>query len=161
MDTILTDNQLLTPIRDGEKILRDDPFVVINGQTLFLHRETNTVVFTLITEDKEFTEADYMSLPENAPYQLINGKLIYMSAPIVNHQKIVVRLITCIFNYVDEKKLGEGVKELRREDARPGQFQPDQRHRHQGHDQGVAADRRLRFSAHGSPLGRFDPMCHR
>jgi Uma2 family endonuclease len=107
MEEIFTETQLLIPIQDGEKILRDRPFIVIDEQILFVQVDTNLVMFTQISEEQDYTADDYLQLPENAPYQLINGKLIFMAAPIPKHQRIVVRLTAYLFNYVDKNKLGE------------------------------------------------------
>jgi Uma2 family endonuclease len=107
MEETLTATQFLIPIKDGEKILRDNPFVIINHQILFYREESKEVVFTQISDELDYTADDYMQLPENAPYQLINGKLIYKSAPEDINQKIAFELILEIGNYVKIKKLGQ------------------------------------------------------
>ncbi len=60
------------------------------------------------TIDKK-TILDYEKLPEGAPFQLINGELIMNPAPHFFHQKIVMRLATKLFSFVDSKELGEVV----------------------------------------------------
>jgi hypothetical protein len=71
MEEIITATDLLIPIKVGEKILRDKPFIIIDEQILYRHEDSNLVVFTQISEDKEYTIDDCMCFPENAPYELI------------------------------------------------------------------------------------------
>jgi Uma2 family endonuclease len=109
MEETLTATQFLITIKDGDKILRDRPFVIIDQQILFYREELKEVVFTQITDKQDYTEDDYKQLPENAPYQLINGKLIYMAAPTFNHQEISHNIILEIGQYVKNQKLGKVV----------------------------------------------------
>jgi Uma2 family endonuclease len=92
---------------DFGKILDDRPFVIIGGQLLFFHEQLQRHVFTQISEDRSYKADECMQLPENSPYELINGKLIFMKSPVDIHQKISIRLSSAIFQYVDEKNLGE------------------------------------------------------
>jgi Uma2 family endonuclease len=107
MEETLTATQFLIAIKDGDKILRDRPFVIIDEQILFYHKESKEVVFTQITDEQDYTADDYLQLPENAPYQLINGKLIYMAAPEDRHQEIAINLSTELQIFVKSHKLGK------------------------------------------------------
>lgn len=49
---------------------------------------------------------DYRQLPEGAKYQLIEGEIIVMPSPTVNHQKTSLKLTLAIGNIVEKKKLG-------------------------------------------------------
>jgi Uma2 family endonuclease len=49
----------------------------------------------------------YQSLPEGAPFELHNGKLIFMAGAKFNHQRIEMNLSAALFNFVDEQELGE------------------------------------------------------
>lgn len=57
--------------------------------------------------EKKKTVQDYLQLPEGAPYQLLNGKLVMSPAPNRNHQKLIVELIAYIFQVCKDKKIGE------------------------------------------------------
>ena len=92
---------------DLAKIVGDRPFMAINGQLLFFHEKLQRFVITQISDSKSFKADECMQLPENAPYELINGKLIFMKSPDNLHQKISMRLSSAIFQFVDENNLGE------------------------------------------------------
>ena len=106
MDEAITTTELFTPIVEGEKILGDNSFIIINEQILFWHAEKKCVVFSQINEEQDYNVDDYMQLPENAPYQLIEKKLVFMAAPLDIHQKISGDLFLEIGLYVKSNKLG-------------------------------------------------------
>ena len=70
----------------GERLLNANHFLVIQGQLLYKIEEE--YVITMIREDENYTVDHYMQLPESAPFQLINAKLIYMASPFFIHQKV-------------------------------------------------------------------------
>jgi Uma2 family endonuclease len=107
MEETLTATQFLITIKDGDKILRDKPFVIIDEQILFYRENANEVVFTQISDEQEYTADDYMQLPENAPYQLINGKLIYMAAAILKHSDISQNLNFELMAFVRKNNSGK------------------------------------------------------
>jgi Uma2 family endonuclease len=92
---------------DFGKILDDRPFVIIGGQLLFFHEQWQRYVFTQISEDRSYKADECMQLPENSPYELINGKLIFMKSPVFHHQKIASKLHLQIGKYVEDNNLGE------------------------------------------------------
>ena len=98
------ENKLFIPF-NPEEILKKQLFFVIDNQLLFLHKEQ--IVFTQISNDNDYTSEDYFLLPEGAPFQLINGKLIFMASPKDIHQKILANLHLEIGFYVKQNKLGE------------------------------------------------------
>ncbi|TDA70023.1 MAG: Uma2 family endonuclease [Clostridia bacterium] len=53
-----------------------------------------------------YTYADYVLLPEGAPYQLIGGHLVMTPAPGTFHQAISIRLQTYLYLFAREKNLG-------------------------------------------------------
>jgi Uma2 family endonuclease len=57
----------------------------------------------LITEKKKYTDADYMMLEEDAPFQLINYDLIISPSPTPLHQSISIRLGHTILSFLDDK----------------------------------------------------------
>lgn len=58
-------------------------------------------------EKKVFTYEDYAHLPEGAPYQLINGKLVMSPSPTPTHQRILRSLSFTLHLFVEEHDLGE------------------------------------------------------
>ena len=50
---------------------------------------------------------DYLQLPEGAPYQLLNGKLIMSPAPNRNHQRLSGIIYRLLANWCIEKQVGE------------------------------------------------------
>ncbi len=61
----------------------------------------------LTTEKVKLTNEDYAKLPENAPYQLINGELVMSPAPSIYHQRISRKILIKFDNHVERNKLGE------------------------------------------------------
>ena len=58
-------------------------------------------------EKETYTYADYVELPEGAPYELIGGNLVMARAPATNHQRILRRLFRRFADFVEEHALGE------------------------------------------------------
>ena len=50
---------------------------------------------------KTYTYKDYAQLPENAPYELINGQLVEEPAPTYNHQKVSKNLFVLLHNHAE------------------------------------------------------------
>jgi len=62
----------------------------------------------LFPEQGKWTEDDYFSLPEtNKIVELSEGRLIITPSPTTQHQKIVLKLSTMLFNHVSSHNLGE------------------------------------------------------
>jgi Uma2 family endonuclease len=106
METHKDNTALFHPIT-LEELIGGRNFIVYHEQIIFYHEELNRFVITTISPEKKYTATDYMSLPEGAPYQLIEGELIYMPSPFTKHQKISIRISSKIFDFVDKNKLGE------------------------------------------------------
>ncbi len=90
-----------------ERLLNRGHYGIIDNQLLFFSHERGKFVLTQITNEQEYTAADYALLPESAPFQLLNGKLIFMAAPKINHQRISRNLTRFIDRFVEENELGE------------------------------------------------------
>jgi Uma2 family endonuclease len=126
MEAILTQTLLFETIRDGDKILKGKPFIIIDGQILFFQDQLNHVVFSNISDEENYTFEDYMQLPENAPFQLINGKLIYMAAPSLTHQDLVGNIYYEIKTYLKTNTIGRvWVSPVDVKFDRENVFQPD------------------------------------
>ena len=89
-----------------ESLLRNKDFITIGEQILFFDKETGQYVITQISSDKRFTADDYAKLPYRAPYQLIEGELVFMASPYLNHQIISSKLVTLLNIYILKEKLG-------------------------------------------------------
>ena len=105
MDEDRTQN-LFVPLKP-EKLLHAKQYHPLDGQIMFWHGEWQEYVITVIADEKNYTVRDYNILPEGAPYQLIQGKLVFMAAPNDTHQKISMRLSIMLGNYIMENNLGE------------------------------------------------------
>ncbi len=101
------EQEVLYTTASMELLLNGKPFLDINGQLLYQKGEN--YVFTLIRPEKNYTAKDFSELPEGAPYQLIEGKLIYMPSPYFIHQEISANLIRVLGGYVKQNKLGKVV----------------------------------------------------
>ncbi len=90
-----------------EELLGDRPYLLIERQILFFDEETGSYVITQVSDEEEYTATDYQLLPEGAPFELIQQKLIYMASPEEIHQKIASNLHLEIGYFVKQNKLGE------------------------------------------------------
>ena len=88
-----------------DDLFQGKDFLEINEQLLF--KKANRYFMTCFAPDQNYSVKDYMKLPEGAPYQLIQSKLIYMPSPTTVHQKISMKLSFEVFNYLKNKDLGE------------------------------------------------------
>jgi Uma2 family endonuclease len=98
---------LFTAIRqaDFKKLLKGKNFVILQGQLIF-EKEGEVFITTIDEKRNDFTTDDYMALPEGAPFELINGKLIYMPSPSNAHQNISNNLATYLTLHVKKHNLG-------------------------------------------------------
>ncbi|MFK7980661.1 MAG: Uma2 family endonuclease [Saprospiraceae bacterium] len=91
---------------DFSKLLAARNYLVIAGQIIF--EKDGNIVMTTIDEDRtDFTVDDYMALPKNAPYELLNGKLHYMPSPFRKHQIVSMNLSAALHFHVKKNKLGQ------------------------------------------------------
>lgn len=90
---------------DFKKLLNGRDYLIIQGQMIF---EKDGEVFITTIDDKrdDFTAEDYMALPEGAPFELINGKLVYMPSPFNDHQQVSMSLSFHISLHVRKNKTG-------------------------------------------------------
>jgi Uma2 family endonuclease len=63
----------------------------------------------IATEKKLYTYDDYVALtpPDSAQFQLIEGELIEMPSPTVNHQRVQRELGFALLQFIKQKNLGE------------------------------------------------------
>ncbi len=55
----------------------------------------------------KFTVKDYMSMPDGKRYQLLDGEMILAPSPNTRHQRILIRLISALEDYVAANRAGE------------------------------------------------------
>ncbi len=55
----------------------------------------------------QFTYEDYLNLPEDRRYEIIDGELYMVPAPFTYHQKVQGKLFYLIYDYVEDHDLGE------------------------------------------------------
>ena len=55
----------------------------------------------------KFTYEDYQHTPEDKRYELLDGELIMVPAPNLEHQRIGAKLGTRLYTFVEERSLGE------------------------------------------------------
>ena len=66
-----------------------------------------SVYMEAVVVEKNKTVQDYLQLPEGAPYQLLNGKLIMSPAPNRQHQKLIVELLRQVSQLCKNSNIGE------------------------------------------------------
>ncbi|MEK6699452.1 MAG: Uma2 family endonuclease [Nitrospirota bacterium] len=59
------------------------------------------------TIKKKYTYQDYLKMPEDKRYELIEGELLMTPSPKMDHQRISLRLVSRMERFVEEKSLGE------------------------------------------------------
>ena len=90
---------------DFKKLLKGRNFLLVQGQMIF--EKDGEIFLTTIDDDRDdFTAEDYMALPEGAPFELINGKLVYMASPLNTHQQVSMNLSIYIGTFVKQSKIG-------------------------------------------------------
>ncbi len=90
-----------------ERLLNRGHYGIIGNQLLFFSEQLDKFVLTDISENERYAAHDYDLLPENAPFQLINGKLIFMAAPKTIHQRISMDLSIEIGTFIKKNRNGE------------------------------------------------------
>lgn len=80
-------------------------YTLHNGNFIFKNEDGGYTIAD-VSDDRVYTDDDYMKLPESAPFQLIHGKLIYMPSPKDIHQSISIHLATLLYLFVSQNKLG-------------------------------------------------------
>ncbi|MBS3909368.1 MAG: Uma2 family endonuclease [Actinobacteria bacterium] len=55
----------------------------------------------------KYTYEDYLRLPEDKRYELIRGELVMVPAPKTKHQRISLRLLRLLSDYVEKNNAGE------------------------------------------------------
>ncbi|MCB1159754.1 MAG: Uma2 family endonuclease, partial [Leptospiraceae bacterium] len=83
-------------------------FKIIDEQILF-QDENGQFVITTISAEKDYNEHHFELLPEMAPYQLIEGKIIFMYSPSFRHQQVLGKLYIEIGVFVNREGIGEAV----------------------------------------------------
>jgi len=61
----------------------------------------------MTTTLKKWTYKEYLKLPDDKRYEIVNGELIEMPAPTTTHQRIVKKLLRFLDYFVERNNLGE------------------------------------------------------
>ena len=61
----------------------------------------------MVNRNIKFTVKDYMSIQDDKRYELIEGELVVVPSPSINHQRILGRLFRELSEFVENKQLGE------------------------------------------------------
>ncbi len=88
-----------------QQLLGGRKYRMIGDQMLF--EKEGIYYLTTIDYQRKYTIAEYAELPESAPFQLIQGKLIYMPSPKDIHQKVLGDLYVQVYMHVKKNQLGE------------------------------------------------------
>ncbi|MEN0046105.1 MAG: Uma2 family endonuclease [Bacteroidota bacterium] len=88
-----------------QNLLRGRDFVPINGQILF-EKEEQFFLTKIDNANQKYSSKDYNQLPFKAPYQLIDGKLIYKPSATSQHQSVLGDLHILIFNHLKNNGIG-------------------------------------------------------
>jgi Uma2 family endonuclease len=62
---------------------------------------------TMKRANVRFNYHDYLQLPEDKRYEILDGELYVVPAPNTRHQRLVVRILEVLLHHATEKKLGE------------------------------------------------------
>ena len=92
-----------------DDLLNGQHFINLNKYS-FLYREASGAPCMMGFIDNEattYTAKDYENLPEDAPYQLIDGNLIFMFSPTRIHQKVLGNLYRILTAHCEKEQLGE------------------------------------------------------
>ncbi|MBA7664833.1 hypothetical protein ES703_72897 [subsurface metagenome] len=61
---------------------------------------------TLLVNKRKFTYDDYLKIPDDRQYELVEGELIMTPSPVPYHQWILKNIANKLDNFVQENKLG-------------------------------------------------------
>ena len=62
----------------------------------------------LPTTHRRMTAAEYFEMPEGPPYfQLIHGELFMSPSPVIRHQKVLIKLVRLLANFLENNPVGE------------------------------------------------------
>lgn len=84
-------------------------YFLIDDMLLFYDIETETYLIADVSPTVRYTAEMYMQLPEGAPFELINNKLIFMPASVFPHQEISHNLTLALGPYIKKHRLGKMV----------------------------------------------------
>lgn len=89
-------------------LLGGNAYLLLNNHTLlyFHEQEQQYVIFKVDNKNNKYTAKDYLQLPYNAPFELINNQLIFMPSPFNTHQEVSGNLYFLLRLYVSANNLG-------------------------------------------------------
>ncbi|MCB1159967.1 MAG: Uma2 family endonuclease [Leptospiraceae bacterium] len=90
-----------------EELLKGRNWAFFEGNLIFFDEASQQYMIAEIQEGNRYSFEDYMSLPEGAPFQLIEGELTFMAAPDFKHQEISGNIYFAIKAYLQNHNLGK------------------------------------------------------
>lgn len=60
-----------------------------------------------LVEKRKYTYEDYVKTPDDVRYELIEGDLLMTPSPVTKHQRIVLKLVSAMMQFVENNSLGE------------------------------------------------------
>ena len=90
-----------------ETLLGNKSYAIIGNLVLFYQPEQQRYVIAEFRAEAEYTTNDYYQLPEEAPFQLINGKFVQTMGASLRHQEISTNLILEIGSFIRANQLGK------------------------------------------------------
>jgi Uma2 family endonuclease len=87
-------------------LLKGKDYVNVGNQIIF-EREGQFFLTMIEYGNPIYTNEHYQILPYKAPFQLINGKLVYMASPLYLHQDTIGNLYALMYPFIKKNKLGK------------------------------------------------------
>lgn len=107
MDTTLPIQYPFRPLLPEELLGANTFYRIEPGQLIFYYQPWEQYVITTIDSTQTYALQAFEALPEGAPYQLINGNLVYIPAPALIHQEVLSNINRQVDNLVYRHKLGK------------------------------------------------------
>ncbi len=100
-------NRYLQIVHSFDDILKGNTYAMLGEQVMLFENEKGEYVLFTIDPLATYSKKDFMQLPEGAPFELQNGKLIYIASPKTLHQLILGNIFNYLFFFVKQQKLGK------------------------------------------------------
>ncbi|MEZ4957923.1 MAG: Uma2 family endonuclease [Saprospiraceae bacterium] len=99
-------NNHLKVVKSFDDLMGGNTFAMLGEQTILFKNEKGEHVLFKIDPKVKYTANDFLKLPEGAPFELLNGKLINMPSPFDQHQSIAANIHLILGHYIKKNKLG-------------------------------------------------------
>ena len=96
----------LQVVKNFDDLLGGKSYALMGEHAILFENDKARFVIFRINPAGSYTKEDYAKLPEGAPFELLNGKLIHMPLPIDIHQNILGNIFLALGFFVKINKLG-------------------------------------------------------